>query len=91
MQSAEGLSKQVGKRKVCAVLGVPRGRLYGREKRRSPKNPSPRALRSNEKETVCQELDSKRFQDCAPREVYTTLLDEGRYLCSCKKSLSIFG
>jgi Transposase and inactivated derivatives len=27
-------------------------------------------------------LNSERFQDCAPREVYATLLDEGRYCCS---------
>ena len=28
-----------------------------------------------------QVLNSKRFQDCAPRQVYATLLDEGVYLC----------
>ena len=27
-------------------------------------------------------LNSERFVDCAPRQVYATLLDEGRYLCS---------
>jgi putative transposase len=27
-------------------------------------------------------LNSERFQDCAPREVYATLLDEATYLCS---------
>jgi putative transposase len=27
-------------------------------------------------------LNSEPFQDCAPREVYATLLDEGQYLCS---------
>jgi putative transposase len=26
-------------------------------------------------------LNSERFQDCAPRQVYATLLDEGIYLC----------
>jgi putative transposase len=82
MQTAEGLSKQVGKRQACTVLGVPRSRLYRREKRQSPRGPSPRALSQNEKETVRQELNSERFQDCAPREVYATLLDEDRYLCS---------
>ena len=29
-----------------------------------------------------QILNSERFQDSAPREVYATLLDEGQYLCS---------
>jgi putative transposase len=27
-------------------------------------------------------LNSPRFEDCAPREVYATLLDEAIYLCS---------
>jgi putative transposase len=27
-------------------------------------------------------LNSERFVDLAPREVYATLLDEGHYLCS---------
>jgi putative transposase len=89
MQTAEGLSKQVGKRQACTVLGVPRSRLYRREKRQSPRGASPRALSSNEKETVRQELNSERFQDCAPREVYATLLDEDRYLCSWRSMYRI--
>jgi putative transposase len=35
-----------------------------------------------EKETVRAVLNSERFQDQAPREVYATLLDEECYLCS---------
>jgi len=31
---------------------------------------------------IRQELNSPRFQDQPPREVYATLLDEGQYLCS---------
>jgi putative transposase len=38
---------------------------------------------------VRQELNSERFQDCAPREVYATLLDEGRYLCSWRSMYRI--
>lgn len=30
---------------------------------------------------MLQVLNGERFQDCAPREVYASLLDEGRYLC----------
>ena len=44
--------------------------------------PSPRALTAPEKTTVREVLNSERFQDQAPREVYATLLDEERYLCS---------
>lgn len=29
-------------------------------------------------------LHEERFQDCAPRQVYATLLDEGRYHCSVR-------
>jgi len=43
---------------------------------------SPRAFSEAEKIKVHQELNSERFQDQSPREVYATLMDEGRYLCS---------
>jgi hypothetical protein len=34
-----------------------------------------------EKKKVFEMLNSDRFQDQTPRQVYATLLDEGRYLC----------
>lgn len=43
--------------------------------------PPPRSLSLEEKVTVRQMLNSERFQDQAPREVYATLLDEGQYFC----------
>jgi putative transposase len=89
MQTAAGLSKQIGRRKACAVLGVPRGRLYRTDKQETTRRRSPRALSQSEKETVRQELNSERFQDCAPREVYATLLDEDRYLCSWRSMYRI--
>jgi putative transposase len=42
------------------------------------------ALRPEEKESVLEVLHGERFQDDAPRQVYATLLDEGRYLCSIR-------
>ena len=42
----------------------------------------PRALTVNERHQVLGVLNSERFCDQAPGEVYATLLDEGRYLCS---------
>jgi putative transposase len=48
---------------------------------RKPKQPSPRALTAQERATVLDLLNSERFQDHAPREVYATLLDEGIYVC----------
>jgi putative transposase len=38
-------------------------------------------LSTEEKVTVQQMLNSVRFCDCSPREVYATLLDEEVYLC----------
>ena len=42
----------------------------------------PRALDPSEKAEVRALLNSERFADQAPREVYAILLDEGQYLCS---------
>ena len=81
MESAEALSAQIGNQAACVALGIPRSNLYPRKAKTRPKSSS-RALSSAEKETVRLELNSERFQDSAPREVYATLLDEERYLCS---------
>jgi putative transposase len=42
------------------------------------------ALTTQERETMIDLLDSERFQDKAPRQVYATLLDEGQYHCSVR-------
>ena len=84
MQSAEAFGKRVGVQAACAALIVPRSSLY---RARAPQavrsNPkiSARALSQVEKIKVREELNSERFQDRSPREVYATLMDEGRYLC----------
>jgi putative transposase len=84
MQTAQALSKKIGKREACAVLGIPRSSLHRSTQPRKQRCPkiSPRALSSSEKQVIRAELNSARFQDCAPREVYATLMDEERYLCS---------
>jgi putative transposase len=87
LEQVEELSKQVGVTKACQALGIPRSRLYRQraaqnETKESPaKKPHPRALSQKEKDEVRQKLNSERFQDQAPREVYATLLDEGEYHC----------
>jgi putative transposase len=43
---------------------------------------NPRALQPEERRAVLDILHEARFADLAPAEVYATLLDEGRYLCS---------
>jgi len=92
MQTAEELSKKIGKQAACAALGLPRSSLYRvRKPRRIQTSPkvSPRALSQLEKDEVRQELNSERFQNFAPREVYATLMDEGRYLCSYRSMYRI--
>jgi putative transposase len=80
----EELAKSIGVSAACQALGVPRGSLYrARQPEKEPRpRPMPeRALSEEEKVQVRQVLNSERFQDCAPRQVYATLLDEGVYLC----------
>jgi putative transposase len=43
---------------------------------------SPRALNSAERQAVLDRLHSEQFVDKAPAEVYATLLDDQKYLCS---------
>jgi putative transposase len=73
---------------ACQVLDVPRSWYY-RQQAEAPVDPlqnRPRpqpahALSLEEKAVVETTLNSDRFCDLAPRQVYAQLLDEGRYLC----------
>jgi len=83
------LTSQFGVAAACQALAVPRGSFYRSRQATSPKvDPpslparSPRALSEEEQSVVRETLNSPRFVDQAPREVYATLLDEERYLCS---------
>jgi len=70
---------------ICAGLGIARASYYRMERpRRAPvaERVHPRALSINERQEALGVLNSERFWDQAPGEVYATLLDEGRYLCS---------
>jgi len=84
IDAAEGLGEKVGVMEACRTLGIPRSSLYRARKPKpkpSPRSTPPRALEAAEKEEVRAVLNSERFWDCAPREVYATLLDEGEYYC----------
>ena len=82
----ESVGQCVPLTKVCAAVGVPRSTLYRLRKPPvdKPQQPrrSSRALSSEEKATVREVLNSERFVDLSPRQVYGTLLDEGEYYCS---------
>ena len=99
IEVTEQLSEHVSVTQACQVMGVPRSALYRARQRarpaeqsavRSRSSPS-RALSEAEKAEVQTLLDSERFQDCAPREVYATLLDEGQYHCSWRTMYRILG
>jgi putative transposase len=92
MRSATELSESVGVTAACAALGVPRATWYRHERPPSrpsaPREPRPRpplALSAKEREEVLEELESERFVDSSPRQVWATLLDDDRrYLCSVR-------
>jgi putative transposase len=84
LSMAEELGETVGVSEACRVLGVPRSSLYRARKPKAAPSPRPtpqRALAPEEKAEVRAVLNSERFCDSAPREVYATLLDEGEYYC----------
>jgi putative transposase len=78
------LATQIGVKSACEVLNVPRSQVY---RERQPKvEPAPRptpahALSYAERRQVRDTLNSERFMDQVPRQVYAALLDEGSYLC----------
>jgi len=85
IQAATILSHEVGKKPACEALEVSRATFYRYHNPVKPKGCRPRpplALSTSERQVVLDELYSERFQDKAPLQVYATLLDDGRYLCS---------
>ena len=77
----------VGTAGACRALGASRASLYRRRRpprmrERKPRPTPTRALTQPEQAVVSEHLNSERFMDCSPAEVWATLLDEGTYLCS---------
>jgi putative transposase len=88
IEQVAALAEQVSVVSTCQALGLPRSSFYRAREAEThlpatvvKSVPPPRALSEAEKNTVRLLLNSERFQDLAPREVYATLLDEGQYLC----------
>ena len=86
MVAAEQLGQQVGLKSACEQLNVPRSSIYRKRQGQleSKARPKPsRALSDEEKGQVREVLNSERFCDNSPRQVYATLLDDEEvYLCS---------
>jgi putative transposase len=78
---------------ACDALGLPRATYYrrrgpisretpGSASETRPRKASPRALSDPERRAVLDVVHEPRFADLAVPQVWATLLDEGRYLCS---------
>lgn len=87
MGAVDELSGVIGTRPACRALGASSASVY-RHRRppeprpRRPRTPPARALSGAERERVLEVLHSERFVDRSPAQVWATLLDEERYLCS---------
>jgi len=84
------LSTTIGVKKACRQLAVPRSWYYRRQKESKseakkenggPQRRVKHQLTQAEGEQVRDILNSERFMDKSPRQVYATLLDEGKYHC----------
>jgi len=95
MDAVEVLAPDVGTKTACKAFGISRAGLYRRRAISAAprlvkiRSAPPRALSELEKQDVLETLHSERFQDMAPHEVYATLLDEQRYLCSIRSMYRI--
>ena len=83
------LAQKTNTKQACDQLAYPRSSYYRQQQAkptvtepRPVPAPSPRALPPAEQDTVRDLLNSERFVDSSPRQLYGTLLDEGHYLCS---------
>ena len=85
IDQAQQLATQVGVTRACDILTVPRSSFYrpkGRAASTRQRPTPPRTLHEHQRLEVRDVLNSDRFCDQAPRQVWAHLLDEGRYLCS---------
>ena len=87
MTATVGLPREVATAPVCLALGLNRATVYRRRnpakaKTKRPRPSPARALDPSERQEVLDTLHSERFCDRSPVEVYATLLEKDRYLCS---------
>jgi len=88
MDAVIQLGREIGIEAACAALEVNRARFYRvRARQNHLAAPSPRpplALSPEEEQLILDTLNSARFMDQSPYQVYATLLDEGQYLGSIR-------
>jgi hypothetical protein len=76
-----------GVKKACELTGKSRATVYRRRHGmrsgcRERRPAAPNALSAGERDELLAVLDSPRFTDKAPRQVWALLIDEGIYLAS---------
>lgn len=98
MQAVESSRAEIGVKPACDALGLSRASYYRHKGPPGEAKPSaavasgsPRALKPEERQQVLDLMRSERFMDQPPREIYATLLDEGRYVCSVRTMYRILG
>ena len=78
----------LGVQQACASLALPRSTYYrwiapkpkSEKTRKRPAN----SLTAKEYREILSVLNSSEFMDMAPYEIFASLLDQGRYLCSIR-------
>jgi putative transposase len=85
METARSLAQDIGIKNACKNLGIPRASFYrhfnSADKPKQARS-APLALTESERSTILSILNSERFVDKSPHEIYAILLDEGKYYCS---------
>ncbi len=82
---------------ACSAVGLARATAYRRLRPSSPtpsravRKPPHRRIPDSERREISLVLNSERFVDQPPREVYGALLSEGTYLCSPRTMYRILG
>ena len=92
MNQAMQLSQHISVKHACIALDVPRASYYrfiapktdSRMKQYNKNTKPPLALAPYERKQMLDLLHCERFIDQALYEIYASLLDEGRYLCSVR-------
>jgi putative transposase len=89
MNLTRELGATIGTVRACTALAVPRSsyyrRLSARPRPRTTPRPTPRrTLTPPERAEIVRVLNSERFADRSPRQVYAALLDADTYLCSIR-------
>jgi putative transposase len=83
-----GLAEATNTKKACEILGKKRSTLYRHRNPKpallGPRRPfhHPAELSDDERREVLEILNSERFADKAPAQIWAVLLDEGTYVCS---------